>query len=719
MTLQEEIKKYMAYKIPAIKKPAGMTKAQKWDYDAYKRKVYGDAVFKVRDAQAYFNNVISNVGWKGMTQSGRDFSLKKFLGKAKADMQTLQDTTKMTSYGGRGFNPSQLFGTKTLAPTTKPPSEFEFMQKKPAPVKPAPTAQKTPDVSLGDWKKGGQEVKLTAPVGSPERTSQLIERSKQLLQGSEAGKQLDKALKDETVLGEIPGSSQATKKLLETTPPMIEKSKELLKGTPAGKALEKKLAIPVPLTPPAKDLTIGATVGTPDLPEGTTTTDTKAYTENMLTDLQNKKQAVLDMYNKQLEDISKERESAEKSIADLETKQKDLLEGDVKPLLTAFRDKLEKSERERLKVEDNFFANQKLTEEMETLLTGLQSEVTSAEAQTGLSSILTPRINKLKEDVNARVGVIQAVMNARNGQIGVANNLIDRSISNIEKDRKDQLAYYQSIYNFYGEQKDTEGKKLITLTGDQKDYIKKQISFLENEAELSQESVNYIKDAMINPQYADFMGRAGVKLTDSIPEIQDKLSTETYKQEIIELNNKMEENGYQFLPAGQGTKPSNEISIMRDSRGKEYTYWKEGGGTAKASDYQIITDAEGNTWRVNKLTGEKESLGITGKGAGGGEITIGGVLGLDKVTANRFDNDLEQEMKAVYSGKYGTEGARERALANLQAKYPGISDEIRNVIYGSDEFNAAFPDGYESDIVSGKSRDSFDEMINKYLAEKP
>ena len=453
--------------------------------------------------------------------------------KGSSIVDYLKSIGKPSSFGER-TKLAQQQGIKSYAGTASQNTQLLGLLRKPIESTISPTKKepaKTPDVSLGDWRKGGQEWGgYTAPVGSPERKQQAIERSRQLLEGTEAGK-----------------------------------------------ALEKKLAIPVPPTPPAKDLTIGAAVGTPDLPQGATTTDTKAYTDSVLTDLQNKKQAVLDMYNKQLEDITKKRESAEKSIADLEAKQKDLLEEDVEPLLAPFREKLEKSERERLKIEENFFANQKLTDEMETLLTGLQSEVASAEAQTGLSSILTPRINKLKEDVNARVGVIQAVMSARNGQIGVANNLIDRSISAIEGDRKDQLAYYEAIYNFYGEQKDTEGKKLITLTGDQKDYINRQISFLESEAELSQDTVSYIKNAMINPQYADFMARAGIKLTDSVPEIQEKLSTETYKQEIIELNNEMEGDGYQFLPAGQGAKPSNEISVMRDSRGREYTYWKEGG----------------------------------------------------------------------------------------------------------------------------------------------
>ena len=94
-------------------------------------------------------------------------------------------------------------------------------------------------------------------------------------------------------------------------------------------------------------------------------------------------------------------------------------------------------------------------------------------------------------------------------------------------------------------------------------------------------------------------------------------------------------------------------------------------------------------------------------GMGYKTTTIGGLLGLDETTAKRFDEDLEQEIKAVYSGKYGTEGSRERALNNLAAKYPGLGkDVIGEIVYGSERFNAAFPDGYESDIQTKKTTNS-------------
>jgi len=82
-------------------------------------------------------------------------------------------------------------------------------------------------------------------------------------------------------------------------------------------------------------------------------------------------------------------------------------------------------------------------------------------------------------------------------------------------------------------------------------------------------------------------------------------------------------------------------------------------------------------------------------------ITVGSVLGLDESTAKRFESDLEEEIDRAYSGGYGEgygKGIRELIIKNLQVKYPNLAEGIKEVVYGSDRFNAAFPVGWEKDI---------------------
>ena len=83
------------------------------------------------------------------------------------------------------------------------------------------------------------------------------------------------------------------------------------------------------------------------------------------------------------------------------------------------------------------------------------------------------------------------------------------------------------------------------------------------------------------------------------------------------------------------------------------------------------------------------------------DITVGSIIGLDKSTAKAFESDLEEEMERAYSGHYGEgygKGTRELVVRSLQTKYPNLVEEIKEVIYGSDRFNAAFPAGWEKDI---------------------
>ena len=126
---------------------------------------------------------------------------------------------------------------------------------------------------------------------------------------------------------------------------------------------------------------------------------------------------------------------------------------------------------------------------------------------------------------------------------------------------------------------------------------------------------------------------------------------------------------------------------------------KESGLEEKDTKIEVVN---GRKILFNMQTGDViKDLGKDTSGTSPGSITVGGQLGLSTSLATKFDTDLEEEYKAVYSGEYGIEGARERALKNLMAnpRYQSVKDKISDVIYGSDKFNAVFPDGYESEIA--------------------
>ena len=75
--------------------------------------------------------------------------------------------------------------------------------------------------------------------------------------------------------------------------------------------------------------------------------------------------------------------------------------------------------------------------------------------------------------------------------------------------------------------------------------------------------------------------------------------------------------------------------------------------------------------------------------------------------ANTFQSDLLKEIEKLKKGDFGVDGAREKLIESLKAtarvKYPELVDMIDDIIYGSDEFEAVLPDGYETLIGGGLS----------------
>lgn len=286
------------------------------------------------------------------------------------------------------------------------------------------------------------------------------------------------------------------------------------------------------------------------------------------------RKSVEDQYKQKQDEFAKQVQDSQKKIDDISAKEAGAL-GEAEKLSKPFREQLENAERERLFINKNFQDNQKLVDELDNLLTEGNNIIARKKAEPILSSVLQGQLNKTMEDVNARSSVIQATLAARNGQIGQAYNMIDRSVAAINADRKDQLDYYTTILNYYQNEKDSEGRKLLDLTKEERKYAEAQIGLLEKDMASAQERADKIKEAMIDPDTAQAYAQAGVKLNDTEEEISKKLSDYSYSQEVSGISNDMAQDGYKRVI---GTAPAGaEVVTMTDSKGKTYQYYKKGG----------------------------------------------------------------------------------------------------------------------------------------------
>lgn len=311
------------------------------------------------------------------------------------------------------------------------------------------------------------------------------------------------------------------------------------------------------------------------------------------------RRALEESYQKELERIRMDKEEAERKEKEWKSKQEMTLE-EQRPLTSPFREDLEKTERKRLKVEENFFKNQELTDELDKLLTESNELARKLATQKvpGLGGIpQSERMIKTYENVQGRVSVVNAVMSARNNQIGTALNFIDRSVNAITQDRQDRLNYLQNLSNWYETMRTEEGAKVFQLSRDEKEMINKQIGLLEDDLNRAQQVSDGIKQIMLEDP--DLAAESGISLGDTMEEITQKLSQATYYREINGEKDEMGKAGYEQITAQEAAqKPQQEVLTRTDSRGNTRYYWqptppeKVSGGTGGVVGF--------SQWAANK-----------------------------------------------------------------------------------------------------------------------
>jgi len=292
-------------------------------------------------------------------------------------------------------------------------------------------------------------------------------------------------------------------------------------------------------------------------------------------DLEKQRKANEDAYQAELDRIRTEKEERQKK-EDSFTSMINTALGEAQPLTAPFREDLEASERRRLKVEENYFANQALTNELDGLLTESIEMTRKLESQKvpGLAGLQqSERLTRAKEGVQSRIAVIQAVMSARDNQIGTAFTMIDRTTNAITQDRQDRINYLNTLVNWYDKQRTEEGNKILDLSKEEKAMIDKQIGLLEADLGRTQQVADKIKDLMITD--SQLVAEAGLSLNDSLEGISKKLADAEYAREVKNEKNEFEQKGFRVLQPGQTAPTGTTVIKQIDSRGVETSYYKE------------------------------------------------------------------------------------------------------------------------------------------------
>ncbi len=272
----------------------------------------------------------------------------------------------------------------------------------------------------------------------------------------------------------------------------------------------------------------------------------------------------INKYRSQLEKMINTRQSeVDTRLADLRQKETDTL-GQAQTLTTPFRQDLEIAQREKLHINKNFEENQTLINELDSLLTQGNDLIKQQKEVTGLSAIRNPRVQKTMNDVASRAGVIEAVINARNGQVSVAENMIDRSVNAIAADRQDQLSYYKTVLNL-------NNRDILSLDKESKKLADSRISLIENDLTRAQATADYVKKLMIDPATAALVGEAGVSLNDSVEKINSKLQNAQSNRDLKDFSNKIGAAGGVSVVSTAGI-PADQLRMYTDANGGKHYY---------------------------------------------------------------------------------------------------------------------------------------------------
>ena len=384
-----------------------------------------------------------------------------------------------------------------------------------------------------------------------------------------------------------------------------------------------------PLNPPT-----GITPPTPPVTTSTSAVDT--FNQGLAATLDAQKAQLQAGYDQQIAAYQTKIDALNKQQSDLQTLQDNGMLQENNAMQQEVQAKQAALATEQQQFQDQYNTKQNLINEMNGLLTTGNQLVEQMQNTTGLASIQNPRITQTMSDVTARAGVINSLLNAADGQISVAQSQLKTTVDTLTSIANDQINYYQNIVSFYAKQSSDNISQLATLTSDQKTFIDAKLSDLQTTVNNTQATYDYIQKAMVDPATAEVFNKAGVSLTDSIPQINQKLATYQQTEAIKTFNDTMTKAGYSLSKTG------GLDTTVKDQYGKT---WYKAETTSQANS--------GNPVSVNYTSTESNAL--IGAGFTAGQLQ--GVKSyIDTYGAQAFlDNNptLPQSAKDAINKIYG------------------------------------------------------------------
>ena len=260
------------------------------------------------------------------------------------------------------------------------------------------------------------------------------------------------------------------------------------------------------------------------------------------------------------------------------------------------QNELDAAEEASRTVKEDFQRRRGLVDELESIMME-NNAILKREANLPLSSrVLSQRASDVLRDNNARAGVIEATMAALDGNISMAHNIMNQAKNSVAADWNDKVNYYNTLLALNRDD-------MLKLDNESKEYAQRQLALIENDMTKLDSAIEYIRNLMIDPQTAQFIAEAGVKMTDTIEEINEKLATYALAKEREDIKNKLALSGYDYVVA-----PTSTAGLIPINVGGQTMYFKEPvdiKGSTSSGEKSSFTEKEKRELRSIGLTDEE------------------------------------------------------------------------------------------------------------------
>lgn len=231
--------------------------------------------------------------------------------------------------------------------------------------------------------------------------------------------------------------------------------------------------------------------------------------------------------NRQLQDMQKESDPTKRATY---AQEQEIL-----------RNQLDAAETASRTLEQDFEKRRATVDELDRLLTEGNNLIAMSQGAPISLQALNKKTNRTIQDVQARAGVLEAVIAGVDGNIAQAQSLIQSAQGTVQTYWQDQVAY-NNAYMSLVESGELAKNKI------ESDYASSQIALAESKLVQLEETSNYIQSLMIDPQSAQFIADAGITLNDSVDEVNAKMAEQNRKMEIQDTINELKMEGYQYVP---------------------------------------------------------------------------------------------------------------------------------------------------------------------------